>query len=358
MSKKSKNLLRIYNRLKRGPVNIEVIKQWAKSHDLNISERTLYRYLDELEDIVQYNEKLIITEGEKNKKTWKIEYDESSAKLNEFDIQSYLLFKNLMPLPLVKSRKETFDRIENLFYKSYSKSNFEDFSVFADRQISNSYFYELLSLDGYQKILNDAIWSIQNKREMRLVEVGYDYTSIPQTVAYPIDFLPLQILYHRGVIHLSGIVKGKNKILAIALNQLKKYFLTNNMFDNRDLLAALRREMDNRFGITDNMNNEVYDIEIEFSELTGEFVKHHFWHQSQNFLKLCNGNYVMTLRCGINRELVGWIFQWMSNARVIKPESLQELVKEKHREILDNYGSDMPLSSNNSFMNTELLDKN
>ena len=42
----------------------------------------------------------------------------------------------------------------------------------------------------------------------------------------------------------------------------------------------------------------------------------------------------------------------------IKPESLQELVKEKHREILDNYESDMPLSSNNSFMNTELLDKN
>ena len=156
MSKKSKNLLRIYNRLKRGPVNIEVIKQWAKSHDLNISERTLYRYLDELEDIVQHNEKLIITEGEKNKKTWKIEYDKSSAKLNEFDIQSYLLFKNLMPLPLVKSREETFDRIENLFYKNYSKSNFEDFSVFADRQISNSYFYELLSLDGYQKILNDA----------------------------------------------------------------------------------------------------------------------------------------------------------------------------------------------------------
>ncbi|MCB4236150.1 hypothetical protein LDL59_16920 [Kaistella anthropi] len=56
-----------------------------------------------------------------------------------------------MPLPLVKSREETFDRIENLFYKNYSKSNFEDFSVFADQQIANSYFYELLSLDGYQK---------------------------------------------------------------------------------------------------------------------------------------------------------------------------------------------------------------
>ena len=48
----------------------------------------------------------------------------------------------------------------------------------------------------------------------------------------------------------------------------------------------------------------------------------------------------------------------MSNARVIKPQILQSLVKEKHLEILDNYESDMPLSSNNSFMNTEALDKN
>ena len=130
------------------------------------------------------------------------------------------------------------------------------------------------------------------------------------------------------------------------------------MFDNRDLLAALRREMDNRFGITANMDHEIYDIEIEFSEFTGKFITHNFWHHSQSITQQENGNYQMKLRCGINRELVGWIFQWMSNARVIKPQILQSLVKEKHLEILDNYESDMPLSSNNSFMNTEALDKN
>ncbi|MCB4236149.1 WYL domain-containing protein [Kaistella anthropi] len=133
--------------------------------------------------------------------------------------------------------------------------------------------------------MNDAIWSIQHKREMRLLEVGYDYTSIPQAIAYPVDFLPLQILYHRGVIHLLGFVKGKNKIIAIALNQLKKYSLTNNMFDNRDLLATLSREMENRFGITNNMDDEIYDIEIEFSELTAEFVNTIFGTTHRIFLK-------------------------------------------------------------------------
>ena len=120
MPKKSENLLRVYSRLKRGPVNIDIMKKWIKANELSISERTLYRYLDDLEHMMMPDEKLIITEGEKNKKTWKIEYDESTTKLSEFDLHSYLLFKNLMPLPLVKSREATFDRIENLFYKNYS----------------------------------------------------------------------------------------------------------------------------------------------------------------------------------------------------------------------------------------------
>ena len=357
MPKKSENLLRVYSRLKRGPVNIDIMKKWIKANELSISERTLYRYLDDLEHMMMPDEKLIITEGEKNKKTWKIEYDESTTKLSEFDLHSYLLFKNLMPLPLVKSREATFDRIENLFYKNYSKSNFEDFSIFAEQQISNTYFYELLTLDDFQKTLNDTIWSIQNKREMEILEVDYDYTSIPKSIQYPLVFLPLQVLYHRGVIHLSGFIKEKGKMMIIALNQIKKYHLTNNMFDNKKLLATLENEMQNRFGITANMDHEIYDIEIEFSEFTGEFITHHFWHHSQSITQQENGNYLMKLRCGINRELVGWIFQWMSNAKVLKPSILKELVIEKHHEILASYESDSPIISNNTFLPGEVVDK-
>ena len=69
MPKKSENLLRVYSRLKRGPVNIDIMKKWIKANELSISERTLYRYLDDLEHMMMPDEKLIITEGEKNKKT-------------------------------------------------------------------------------------------------------------------------------------------------------------------------------------------------------------------------------------------------------------------------------------------------
>lgn len=350
MSTKSNNLLKIYSRLKRGPVTIEIIKQWARKNGINISERTFYRYMDDLENLMLENEKVVMIQGEKNKKIWKIEFDNSSSKLDDFDIHSYLLFKNFMPLPLVKSREATMEKIEKLYYQNFSKSKFEGFSLFAERQISSSHFYELLTLERYEKILEDCIWSIHNKREMELIEIGLDFTSISKNIEFPLTFLPVQLLYHRGVVHLSGFVKDSQKLIIIALEQLLDYCLTNNMFDNQILLEILAKKMKTRFGITANMNDEVYDIELEFSELTGSFVKSQFWHHNQEFVRLDNGNYLMTMNCGINRELVGWIFQWMSNVKVRKPDFLKNLVIEKHREILDSYKSDSPLLSNNSFI--------
>ena len=69
MSQKSERLLRIYSRLKQGPVTIELIKAWAASNNINISERTFYRDLDDLEiALMLTDEKLIVKTGEKNKK--------------------------------------------------------------------------------------------------------------------------------------------------------------------------------------------------------------------------------------------------------------------------------------------------
>ena len=74
-----------------------------------------------------------------------------------------------------------------------------------------------------------------------------------------------------------------------------------------------------------------------------------FWHESQQFEKLDDGNFLMTMNCGINLELIGWIFQWMSNAKVIKPDLLKELVAEKFREMVQIYDEDIELVSNNSY---------
>lgn len=310
MSDRSERLFKIYSRLKRGPLTVEMMKSWAAQNDIAVSERTFYCDLKVLENtMLADGERLVVSQGEKNRKTWKIEFAKSTKSLSEFDINSYLLFRNLLPKSLADARKESFRKIENIFYYSYSKSRFEDFMTVAGQQINSSHFYEVSDLDSYGSILEDMIWSIQNKRELDVKEIVGDYTSISHEVVFPITLLPLQLLYHRGVVHVAGFIKNTAKLVVIAVEQLKNYKVSNIMFDNDELLVNMEAEMNRRFGITENMNDKLYRIELEFSENTGSFVRNQHWHVSQKFSKKKSGNVIMKLHCGINRELVGWIFQ-------------------------------------------------
>lgn len=342
--------MRIYSRLRRGPITIDIIKAWARKNDIQVSERTLYRDLKEIEQsIMPEGERIVVIEGEKNKKTWKIEYHNSADKLNDFDINSFLLFKNFAPLVLVSARSKSLYKIENMFYTYYSKSRFEHLATVADFQIAGTDFYEFSHAEDYQQVLEDCVWSVQHKREMLIKSILYDHTSIAANVTFPIYLLPLQILYHRGCIHVAGLIKNTHKPIVIALEQFDDYELTNHMFDNTQLLPLLVQEMNKRFGITENMNDKVYDIAIEFSQFTGSFVANHFWHPSQQFTQRKNGNILMTMTCGINRELVGWIFQWMSNAKVLRPRCLQALVKDRLEAVSKLYTHQQVLQSNNIF---------
>ena len=350
MSEKSKRLMMIYSRLKSSPVTIEMLSSWAQKNDVQISSRTFYRDLYDLENsVILPNEKLVVAVGEKNRKTWKIEYVNHEQPLTEFDINSYVLFQKFLPLSIVSSRKDSHEKFTSLFYKKYSKSQFENFVDVAKSQIKATHFYEGTVFTDYHKILDDCIWSIQNKRKMQLISINYDYTSLSKMVAFPQIFYPVQILYHRGVVHVSGFLEDDNQLVVLGLDQIEQYKLTNDLFENKDYVNQLETALSKRFGITQNINDEVYEIEIILSERTGRFVTKLFWHETQQFEKLENGNFLMTMKCGLNRELVGWIFQWMSNAKVLKPELLKELVKEKYIEMVQLYDNDKLLVSNNSY---------
>lgn len=358
MSEKAKRLMMIYSRLKSSPVTIEMLSSWAKKNDVQISSRTFYRDLYDLENsVIPPNEKLVVAVGEKNRKTWKIEYINQEEPLNEFDVNSFILFQHFIPKSITYSRKDSIEKMRQIFYQKYSKSQFEHFVNVAKYQIKASHFYETTVFTDYHKILDDCIWSIQNKRELELLKVNYDYTSISSHLTFPQSFLPIQILYHRGVIHVSGFLKENNQLLILGLEQIEKYKLTNNLFDNNGLVNDLEAQISKRFGISQNINDKIYDIELKFTERTGTFVHKQFWNESQTFEQLENGNFLMKLNCGINRELIGWIFQWMSNVKVIKPTILQNLVVEKYSEILKLYQEDTLLVSNNSFSPMEVIDK-
>lgn len=95
--------------------------------------------------------------------------------------------------------------------------------------------------------------------------------------------------------------------------------------------------MEKRFGITkrSKVSNKPEKIELHFSRITGSFIEKFSWHNSQNIRKVDN-HYRVEFESEINRELVGWIFQWMNNVKIIKPKELQELYDDILKDIQEN----------------------
>ncbi len=135
---------------------------------------------------------------------------------------------------------------------------------------------------------------------------------------------------------MAGMVPSFKTPLVLDINQISNYRLSNSTFRYNRVNTLVREALRKRFGITQNINEEVYDLVLEFSPETGQFVKNHLWHYSQFFELLPNRNYLLRLRCGINRELVGWIFQWMGNVKIIGPDILIQYYREQLTIMLQN----------------------
>lgn len=97
--------------------------------------------------------------------------------------------------------------------------------------------------------------------------------------------------------------------------------------------------------MTKNIDDNIYKIKLEFSSVTGSYIETFVWHHSQK-LKRKDNSIIMTLKCGINRELVGWISIWMFNVRVLEPPELQDYYNKTIKEIQQVNKKDMLLYRN------------
>lgn len=341
MSDRTSRLFRIYNRLKKSPVTIDILKKWAKSVEIDISDRQLYRDLEELSSLALFDgEQIIIYEDEKNKKSWKIEYDKKGALLSQFDINSYYLFQNFLPTPIKKSRQHSFDKFEALLYKEFSNNPYEKTAEANHLTFIQSSFYEYpYDLENHEKLEN-FIWLINQQREVIINEVVADNTCLPKSFTTPVTLMPVCLLYHRGVIHVC-LFDEQITLYILGIEQIKNYKLTNNQFDRSTYQEFLDEKLKWRFGVTENIDSHLYNITLHFPKETGYFVKNHFWHPTQSFQHNSDGSVTLNMYCGINRELIGWILMWIKDIKVLEPAILVNLVRQAVVEINNLYETDL-----------------
>lgn len=335
------------------PLTVRSLKEWLEKDNIFCSERSLYRYLDELTNFVSIlGEEIEIERGTNNQKRWILRHTSASKKLNPSDISGLYLFYNFIPSSIQQPQKRVMEKIEKVLHEQFSKNNLGININATQTHFYNTNFHETKYSSAEHETLEPILVAIENRKQILVKTIRFDNTGLPKNIDFSKPINPVKVLFHRGTLHICFYSETIDDIIILALEQLQGFEVLDSSFTKRNIEKPLAHLLNNRFGVTYNIDAEVYAIEIEFSEETGNFVSKHTWHNTQKFIQLETGNWLMKIQCGINRELVGWLMMWMSNARVIKPNKLKELLTEKLENTLSYYKENKPLTFNNTFRNT------
>ncbi len=217
-----------------------------------------------------------------------------------------------------------------------------------------THFYEpLLTPEDKQKI------AVLKKALLEDLQIGVTAIINDETVdnaafeKKAVIIIPLQLLYHRNNYYLGGY-QEKTKVIGIFnIKQLIGIHLSAKQGNADRYQALLTKELESRFGITKNINNTIYNIQIQIAPILVAFIKNNHWHASQKIKKEKN-KYYLYLTCGINRELIGWLFQWMYNVKIIEPPILKKYYEKSLKQIIKVNQNNLPLMYRNLFEYTTI----
>ena len=279
------------------------------------------------------------------------------AQLSEQNSKSSIrqLQRDFKDIALLLSNNETLksyrkDKLK-YFFIEISESDFTNANQ--SKTYKNTNFYVHSKSKDINFNLNTIENAIKESKSIVISEIKNDETGDNNNFETKnIFFQPIQILIHRDSYYVGGYNIVKKCIQIFGINQIEKVALSNQceMFAERSKMFD--DELNKRFGVTKNINEHTYKIVLEVSSVLSEFIKNHHWHASQRFSKK-NGNTLMHLECGINRELLGWLFQWMYNIRVVEPEILKFYYDKTLNDIQNNNNSNATLVYRNLFNDTK-----
>ncbi len=260
------------------------------------------------------------------------------AQLSEQNSNSSIrqLQRDFKEIALLLSNNETLktfrkDKLK-YFFIDISENDFT--SANENKIYKNTNFYVQSKSKHIDFNLNTIENAIKESKSIVISDIINDQTGDNNDFETKnIFFQPIQILIHRDSYYVGGYNIVKKCVQIFGINQIEKVKLSSYCELFPDVVKLFNEELSNRFGVTKNIDSNTYTIVIEVSSVLAGFLKNNYWHHSQKFAKK-NGNTIMYLKCGINRELMGWLFQWMYNIKIIEPPLLKEYYKAALNEII------------------------
>ena len=319
-------LKHIYLELNVSPQTIESLQSSLKSLSVLVSKRQLYRDLNDVGIyFLKEGERLEQRNLEHNRKIWLINKYTDAIPIDNFDIDTYLLGKATLPIGISKGRFASIQKIQSLLASHLTNSRIEHNANWDGNTLVATNFNETTYGEDFQVKLNEFIWASSNRRSMEIISYEGDSVSLYQSMQFPFQFNPVKIIYHRGCFFVAGTMASSKHCIVLDISQITSHKLSNDKFPAKKHLSIVEQNLKNRFGLTPNADDKSYVIVLEFNAFTGKYIQNFFWHHSQQFVELPGGNWQLTLNCGINRELLGWIYQWMAAVNILQPPLLKDI---------------------------------
>jgi predicted DNA-binding transcriptional regulator YafY len=326
-------LIKIYFLLKEKPYTVEELHQKLVALEIQLSKRSIYRYLEKLESSLNHeNDTLEVEAEENNKKSYLITQPRKELNLpigewisflnNNYIFQSNYNFTetdkiiNAKILGIIQSKSPLKSQILSLLN---SNNGFYESTKFGETILSSH----------LKKLLHKFIYYFSNNCSVTIKKYSksvIDQSNIPITDC---PLLPLKILYHRGNYSLSFFSIEESKVYSLELDMIESISYHRTRAALLPIKEDVIKSIVHNFGYHSPIIKGINEIVLQFPPNPGEHIMNRFWHKNQRFERLQDGTIQMHFETEINIELIGWISMWLDNIKIVSPEVLKKLFLEK-----------------------------
>lgn len=311
----------------RAGFSVRELKDSLEERGLEVTERTIYR---DLEGLRQAGFP-IITKDHDQPGGKKFLLDKSLS------VNNYLLFTidEIFALHIAQISLSSLERtpfyadVKSIFAKIIGKINTK----------SKDYLHELQNefhFDQNEKWalgINEKVLAILRKacHERQLVRMTYKSSQEDHAKERKVgpDFLYLT----DGCIYLVARAVKSIEVKLYSLTRIQSVELLNDQNPNEEL----SKEQFIKGTFRSGYNRDQKKIVVRFDKEIADFVKERRWHSSQKSEPQADGTIVVSFQLGISRELVRWVVGFGSQAEVIEPKELRDMILEEAKKIVKNY---------------------
>jgi predicted DNA-binding transcriptional regulator YafY len=208
---------------------------------------------------------------------------------------------------------------------------FMEFESLSEQE--NSIFWDQ-SFGDYDYSKSDAVLSDITNIMVKKQWAAVTYKSLSDGKTRQYDIYLHRLFAFNGVLYIAVYFPKYGDFLALAVQQIQEVKIAQRQ-DYRTPEFNIAAFKHNRFGV---FSGSVEKVEIEVRSGYAKWFINRSWHPSQQIIKNKDGSLLLTMDVPLSRDFITWILGWHDGIKVIKPQSLIKMVKEKLQKSLELYG--------------------